>query len=713
MKIQFLIAVLISLLILTTLAALIYAINPTGAYHLASEIYAKIGSSYYAITEWLDFSSTNKLKVKKNLEVENEAYASKFCDKDNDICLVAQNDAYLWVRNKANTAYKGIAAKNLYLNGIYIYGGDPVKVNGNLAVTGYINASKICLNTTCKTDWSQVGKIYSGQAPIVVDNINSKISLSYDINTLEVSGGKLSVKDFYVNTSGDTMSGNLDMNGSDIVNVDILSANKIDVSEVCLGGECKSSWPSGGNYWTLSGSNLYPTNANWNVGIGTMAPKARLHIVTDDSVTIPFQVDAFGHPHSNLLPGWKYRRPISVQERSGNTLWDYQVLVTLDTASLISEGKMRPDCGDIRFTDSDGKTLLDYWIESGCNSANTRIWVKVPYLTAGLKRTIYIYYGNSTATSISNKNATLDVWTGSKSKECWITSPGANCSVTFYPSDIGFSGYRFYDVYVNLEIRGDLLETSGAVAHDGDCSDVTWYVVVTINGGCVGRYTNGPQDCTWKGALSWPKWFNKVDTTSLKFTSNFGPWVDSNPGGCFGYGDSKYTLKKAYLRQYVDPEPSVTVGAEELLEKPQTVFYIQPLTGNVGIGTTNPTERLYVKGNIHKTGTVNFVEDINETHQLIYASLEGGEVSVYWRGSGLLKDGKAKIEFPEHFKMALSKKAPIVAIVTPTSPCQIYIKEKTHAYIVVESLNCKRASFDFLILGTRKGYENYKPIKAK
>ncbi|MEM5832485.1 MAG: hypothetical protein QXT38_04240, partial [Candidatus Aenigmatarchaeota archaeon] len=51
----------------------------------------------------------------------------------------------------------------------------------------------------------------------------------------------------------------------------------------------------------------------------------------------------------SLQDQWMYRRPITISN-SGSALTDYQVLVTLDTASLISSGKMRSDCGDIRFT---------------------------------------------------------------------------------------------------------------------------------------------------------------------------------------------------------------------------------------------------------------------------------------------------------------------------------------------------------------------------
>ena len=104
---------------------------------------------------------------------------------------------------------------------------------------------------------------------------------------------------------------------------------------------------------------------------------------------------------------WGYRRAITISNSGSSALTNYQVNITLDTASLISAGKMRSDCGDIRFVDANGN-LLNYWIESGCNSATlTRIWVKVPNIPTGTS-TIYVYYGNSDAPSLSNGTNTFD-----------------------------------------------------------------------------------------------------------------------------------------------------------------------------------------------------------------------------------------------------------------------------------------------------------------
>jgi hypothetical protein len=67
------------------------------------------------------------------------------------------------------------------------------------------------------------------------------------------------------------------------------------------------------------------------------------------------------------------------------------------------QAKARLDYGDIRFTDSDGSTLLNYWQE-----ADGIFWVKVPSIQASSTKTIYVYYGNPSATSLSNGDATFD-----------------------------------------------------------------------------------------------------------------------------------------------------------------------------------------------------------------------------------------------------------------------------------------------------------------
>jgi len=97
---------------------------------------------------------------------------------------------------------------------------------------------------------------------------------------------------------------------------------------------------------------------------------------------------------SSPLPGWALRQAINVVNTSGSNQTDFQVLLNLNTATLISAGKMQSSCNDLRITASDGSTQLAYWIEpSTCNSVVTKVWAKVPFIsTSGT--TIYAYYGN-------------------------------------------------------------------------------------------------------------------------------------------------------------------------------------------------------------------------------------------------------------------------------------------------------------------------------
>lgn len=81
---------------------------------------------------------------------------------------------------------------------------------------------------------------------------------------------------------------------------------------------------------------------------------------------------------------------------TGATLTNYDIVFTVDTATSIAAGTMTADCGDIRMKDSDGTTALSYWIESGCNTAATQIWTRVPSVPDGGK-TIYMDYDGTTA----------------------------------------------------------------------------------------------------------------------------------------------------------------------------------------------------------------------------------------------------------------------------------------------------------------------------
>jgi hypothetical protein len=69
--------------------------------------------------------------------------------------------------------------------------------------------------------------------------------------------------------------------------------------------------------------------------------------------------------------------------------------------------KCRTDFGDVRFTESDGTTLLDYWVEEKTDSNEAIFWVEVADDLSSEDHAIYVYYGKDDATSISSGQNTF------------------------------------------------------------------------------------------------------------------------------------------------------------------------------------------------------------------------------------------------------------------------------------------------------------------
>lgn len=93
---------------------------------------------------------------------------------------------------------------------------------------------------------------------------------------------------------------------------------------------------------------------------------------------------------------WAYRKPVTITGSTSDQT-NYQVKVTISFVTA----HMNSDFSDIRFTSSDGITLIDHWIESYTASTTADFWVEIPSVpSAGT--TIYIYYGNSSAATASS-----------------------------------------------------------------------------------------------------------------------------------------------------------------------------------------------------------------------------------------------------------------------------------------------------------------------
>lgn len=303
-----------------------------------------------------------------------------------------------------------------------------------------------------------------------------------------------------------------------------------------------------------------------------------------------------------------YRRVITLENPSSETLYNYQVLVTLDTGTAISQGKLRPNCGDLRFHDAYG--TLAYWIEEGCNTPQTRVWVKVPALPPGESQ-IELTYGNSLLPPASNGAETFIFF---DDFEDGVIGPGWDV-----PNDV--SGVTFTETSGTMRIAGRPNESNdnvlfsfalarGAIIYppsfaiDSELSVVApsssedfkanvggFEETLTLfgepsgnpAGKKIGYYTGGwqtlgtssvnaPTFTKQKFSLGFTgdernrtvRWMENGDLATPRATRS---GLDSPGFGYFGYGpdrvaDFEARFDNVRVRNYTFPEPVATVGPE-------------------------------------------------------------------------------------------------------------------------------------------------------
>jgi len=185
---------------------------------------------------------------------------------------------------------------------------------------------------------------------------------------------------------------------------------------------------------------------------------------------------------SEIRAASAYRQAIEVN--STLALTDFQVLVTLDTASLVALGQMKADGGDIRITDSNGVTALPFWIETGSmNTIATKIWVRIPNIPINPpdpRKIIHLFYGDPSATSVANGSNTflffddfsggLGKWTIHKQPSAGsisIVSGYLQCGGGFTSGTYGHTvlgSVNTYNTFVDGIIEGLIYMTTGSIA---------------------------------------------------------------------------------------------------------------------------------------------------------------------------------------------------------------------------------------------------------
>ncbi len=134
------------------------------------------------------------------------------------------------------------------------------------------------------------------------------------------------------------------------------------------------------------------------------------------------------------VEGWPCRVQITVTNNAAVDLTDYQVMVILDSNNFQGWPYLQSDGSDIRFTDSDGSTIIPHWIEVFNYAGRYAvIWVKVPRIPASGSTTIYMYYGNQGASSTSDGRAVFEFFDDfyTLDRTVWSTSSSDGVNALF------------------------------------------------------------------------------------------------------------------------------------------------------------------------------------------------------------------------------------------------------------------------------------------
>jgi hypothetical protein len=157
------------------------------------------------------------------------------------------------------------------------------------------------------------------------------------------------------------------------------------------------------------------------------------------------------HPWSNQTYHDSFREHLDyIKERKDvwyagfGHLYVYHFAQERGLVSVSPLGGARADFGDVRFTDSDGTTLLDYWMEKKVVGDYAVFWVKMPNIPASPNNsTIYIYYSNPDATTTSDGEKTFMFFDDFEGSSLNVTKWSVDASLKY---SIGNSQLNITDV---------------------------------------------------------------------------------------------------------------------------------------------------------------------------------------------------------------------------------------------------------------------------
>jgi hypothetical protein len=217
---------------------------------------------------------------------------------------------------------------------------------------------------------------------------------------------------------------------------------------------------------------------------------------------------------------WSYRKCFEIDNSNINSsdLSEYQVYLDLDTATLISAGKMQSDGDDIRFLDSNFN-LLDYFIADDINTSSTRIWLKINNISQLTTEDICMYYGNTAAISTASRE---DVFTYSSPQDIYyVVADSAEEGLTEFSSYIDNNQVNFSTYNNTLNQYEQDTFPSGAIP------DLEQITAISTTDPISGGYNMNGADNLVPASFASENFVYRMDRYTNYF-SFISPWCDAD-----------------------------------------------------------------------------------------------------------------------------------------------------------------------------------------
>jgi len=159
----------------------------------------------------------------------------------------------------------------------------------------------------------------------------------------------------------------------------------------------------------VNGSSWSVAQSEYALNIGS-----RINGAYTDTQAIDDQSESFREGLNWWNTDYDYRRQITIVNNAASALdAGYSICVTMDTATLFSEGKMRPNGRDLRVVYWSGSTWSELDRDAiDVNSASTQVWFKTQASieASSADSNYYVYYGNPSSGSPPANKSNVYLW---------------------------------------------------------------------------------------------------------------------------------------------------------------------------------------------------------------------------------------------------------------------------------------------------------------